>query len=68
MAIKKYLVYRKNDGLVVNCIAYDEFNPYQIENDLAMEPIPAGSYAGIGWTRLSDGEYVEPPVVEDAGE
>lgn len=68
MPVKKYLVYRKIDGLVINCIAYDDANPYELEADLAMEPIPAGSYAGIGWTRLPDGEYEAPLIVEDASE
>lgn len=68
MANKRYLVYRLSDGLVVNCINYDGVSPYSVDKGCAMELVPAGSYAGIGWTRLPNGEYVEPPVVEDAGE
>lgn len=68
MANKRYLVYRLSDGLVVNCITYDGVSPYSVDEGLAMELVPAGSYAGIGWSRLQNGEYVEPPVIEDAGE
>lgn len=68
MPNKRYLVYRISDGLVVNCINYDGVSPYTLDEGLAMELVPAGSYAGINWTRLPDGEYVEPPVVEDATE
>lgn len=68
MAKKRYLVYRLTDGLVVNCITYDGISPYQLDDGYAMEVVPAGSFAGINWTRLPDGEYVEPPVVEDASE
>lgn len=68
MSIKRYLVYRLSDGVVVNCIAYDGVSPYEVEDGFALEPVPAGSYAGVGWTRQSNGEYLEPPVIEDAGE
>ena len=68
MSVKRYLVYKKSDGTVVNVIAYDGTSDFILDEGLGMELVPAGSYAGIGWLRQSDGEYLEPPVVEDATE
>jgi hypothetical protein len=64
---KKYLVYRLVDGLVVNSIVYDGDSAYPIEDGYAIEPVPAGSFAGIGWVRNSNGDYDEP-VEEIAAE
>lgn len=64
--MKKYLVYKKSDGLVINTIVYDGVSPLQIENELDLEICPAGSFAGIGWIRIAPGEFME--FVENAGE
>lgn len=61
---KKYLIYRLSDGVVVNSIVYDGVSEYAVEEGHAMEPVPAGSFAGIGWTRTADGDYEEPQTEE----
>jgi hypothetical protein len=62
---KKYLVYRLSDGLCINCIVWDGVSPYTPDEGTALEITPAGSFAGIGWTRISDGEWQEPVVQEE---
>lgn len=57
---KKYLVYRVIDGLVVNSIVYDGQSEYPVEEGYAIELVPAGSFAGIGWSRNANGDYDEP--------
>lgn len=68
MSLGRYLVYRKSDGLIINCIIYDGFSPYQLDADLAIELVPANVFVDIGWTRHSNGQYTMPPVIEDATE
>ena len=68
MSNKRYLVYRLSDGYVVNCINYDGVSPYVPDDGTSIEIVPAGSFAGIGWIRQSNGEYLEPPVIENAAE
>jgi len=67
-SLKRYLVYQITDGLCVNCIVWDGESEYNPGDGLAVELVPAGSFAAVGWTRISEGEWQEPPVVEDAGE
>lgn len=62
---KKYLVYRLSDGLCVNCIVWDGVSSYTPDEGTALEIIPAGSFAGIGWTRISEGEWQEPQPTEE---
>lgn len=64
----RYSIYRKDDGYVVNCIVYDGLSEYALENHLAMELLPKDSFAGIGWTRINNGEYVEPVEILNATE
>jgi hypothetical protein len=68
MSLGRYLVYRKDDGLIINCITYDGFSPYQLDAELAMELVPDNVAVDIGWIRQSNGQYTMPPVIEDATE
>lgn len=68
MSVKRYLVFRKSDGIVVNLIAYDGTSDFILDEELGMELVPAGSYAGVGWLRRNNGEYLEPALIEDASE
>jgi hypothetical protein len=60
----KYLVYRMSDGLCVNCIVWDGVNPCETEEGTVIEIAPAGSFAGIGWTRISENVWAEPVIEE----
>ena len=57
---KKYLIYKLEDGLCVNTIVWDGESPYQADEGHGIEIVPAGSFAGIGWTRISEGVWQEP--------
>jgi len=61
---KRYLVYRLSDGLCINCIVWDGASPYTPDEGTALEVVPAGSFASIGWTRISDGEWQQPIEAE----
>lgn len=64
--MKKYLVYRIEDGLCVNVINWDGISNYDSGDGYALEIIPAGSYAWIGWTRVSEGNWTAP--IEETNE
>lgn len=61
MQHKRYLVYRVQDGFCVNLIIWDGHSPYNLDEGLALEIVPAGSGAGVGWVRQAEGEWVLPP-------
>lgn len=63
--LKRYLVL-DTDGTVVNAIAWDGESPYDPGDGLALELVPAGSYAGIGWRKVG-GDFLppEPPANDD---
>lgn len=63
--LKRYLVYRVSDGLVVNVIVWDGLSAYDPGEGLALDIVPAGSFATAGWIRNTDGDYVAP-VIEEA--
>lgn len=71
----KHLVYDVNTGICENVIVYDGVSEFDPGEGKALEVIPAGSSAWIGWKREADGnwreltpeEYAElyPPVVSE---
>lgn len=63
--LKRYLVYRISDGVCINCIVWDGISEYNPGDGLAVELVPSGSFAGIGWTRISEGEWQEPAPTEE---
>lgn len=57
----RYLLYRQVDGVCVNVVLWDGQTNFDPGEGLALELIPAGSRAWIGWARSTDGSWVEPP-------
>jgi hypothetical protein len=64
-SVKKYLVYRISDGTCINVVLWDGESPFNPGEGLALEMIPAGSSAWIGWKRHKEGEWIEPIVEEE---
>lgn len=62
---KRYLVYEVETGLCVNVIIWDGVTPYDPGEGLAVEIVPEGSLAWAGWTRQSEGVWIEPEPVEE---
>lgn len=62
---KRYLVYEIETGLCVNVIIWDGVTDYNPGEGLALEIVPAGSLAWAGWTRISEGEWQEPEIIEE---
>lgn len=62
---KRYLVYRISDGVCVNCIVWDGASPYTTNEGTALELVPAGSFAGIGWIRTAENVWAEPVIAEE---
>jgi hypothetical protein len=61
---KKYLIYEMETGLCVNAVVWDGVSFYEPGDGLAVEIVPAGSQAWIGWTRTGVESWVSPEVVQ----
>lgn len=57
----RYLVYRTFDGVCTNVILWDGVSDYSPGDGFGLEIVPAGSSAGIGWTRVAAGMWDAPP-------
>jgi hypothetical protein len=63
----KHLVYNVETNTCENIILYDGVSEFDPGAGKALEIIPAGSSAWIGWTRISEGNWEEPvAVIEEA--
>ena len=60
----KHLVYDVNTGVCENVILYDGTSEFDPGEGKALEIIPAGSSAWIGWKRESAGIWIEPTPAE----
>ena len=56
----KHLLYDIETGVCENVILYDGVSEIMLPSNKAVEIIPAGSSAWIGWKRISEGIWEEP--------
>ena len=56
----KHLVYDTTTGICENVILYDGSSEFDPGVGKAVEIIPAGSSAWIGWKREAEGSWTEP--------
>lgn len=61
---KKYLVYETATGLCVNAVMWDGITEYDPGEGLALEIVPAGSQAWIGWVRVGIESWIDPSIIE----
>lgn len=64
----RHLVYDKTTGVCENVIIYDGVSEFDAGNNKAVEIIPAGSSAWIGWKRESEGNWRERTAEEIAAD
>ena len=57
----RFLVYNVHSGICTNVILWDGLRQFRPNPGEAREIVPAGSRAGIGWRRVRNGVWDEPP-------
>lgn len=62
-ATLKHLLYDIETGVCENVILYDGVSDLLLPDNKAIEIIPAGSSAWIGWKRVSEGVWQEPDPI-----